>query len=185
MSEAELALYGSLLKGADSVVEFGAGGSTLYALNCGVRRMVSVESDPAWISRLRSGADIIAAEKEGRLTLIHVDVGKVTRYGAPDDASMCSRWPDYPLAPWDACSRPDVVLVDGRFRVACIAQAVLHCRRTARIAVHDFWRRPNYHEALQVLEWLSSVESLGVFKPRAWSSRKARDLFQRYKFTPL
>lgn len=182
MSEAEISCYGSLLDRAYSVVEFGAGGSTLYAVTRGVPRIVSVESNPGWIERLRSNAEIATVEKEGRLTLIHADVGLVTRYGAPADTAMSDKWPGYPLAPWESCSKPDLVLIDGRFRVACIAQAVLH--RSTLIAVHDFWTRPDYHEALRVLEWISSIGSLGVFRPRRWSSRKAADLFRRYRFTP-
>ena len=185
MSESETSCYGSLLDRAESLVEFGAGGSTPYAVTRHVSRIVSVESDPAWIERLRTNSEIVAAEKAGRLTLIHADVGPVTRYGAPADSSISHKWPAYPLAPWESCSRPEVVLVDGRFRVACIAQAVLHCKRTALIAVHDFWTRPDYHEALCVLEWVSSIGSLGVFRSRPWASRRARDLFQKYRFTPL
>jgi hypothetical protein len=184
MSEAEISCYAGLLDGARSVVEFGAGGSTLYALLRGVPRIVSVESHPGWIERLRSNAEIMAAVKEERLTLIHADVGPVTRYGAPADASKTHKWSGYPLAPWKSCNQPDLVLIDGRFRVACIAQAVVHCSRSSFIAVHDFWTRPGYHEALGVLEWVSSVDSLGVFRPRRWSSRKATELFDRYRFTP-
>jgi hypothetical protein len=184
MSEAETSCYGNLLDRARSVVEFGAGGSTLYAVSRGVPRIVSVESHPGWIKRLRSNAEIVAAEMEERLTLIHADVGPVTRYGAPADASKIHKWSGYPLAPWESCRQPDLVLVDGRFRVACIAQAVLHCGRASSIAVHDFWTRPGYHEALAVLEWVSSVDSLGVFRPRRGSSRKAAELFDRYRFTP-
>jgi hypothetical protein len=185
MSEAEISWYGSLLDCAHSVVEFGAGGSTLYAVTRGVQRIVSVESDSRWIGRLRDTAEIAAAEEAGRLILIHADIGPVARYGAPADASMSRAWPRYPLAPWNSCSQPDLVLIDGRFRPACIAQAVLHCPRRTLIAVHDFWTRPAYHEALDVLEWISSVDSFGVFRPRPWSSRKARSLFEKYKFTPL
>jgi len=184
MSEAEISCYGSLLDHAREVVEFGSGGSTLYAVAHGISRIVSVESDPAWIERLRKNAEIVLAEKEGRLTLIHADVGPVAGYGEPADAAMSDKWPGYPLAPGNSCGRPDLLLVDGRFRVACIAQAVLHCKRTSLIVVHDFWKRPHYHEALNVLEWVSSAGSLGVFRPRQWSSRKADNLFRRYRFTP-
>lgn len=185
MSPAEVDCYGALLDYAQSIVEFGSGGSTLHAVTRGVARIVSVESDPAWIARLRGNTEIVAAEKEGRLTLIHADVGPVTSYGAPADTSMSAKWPDYALAPWHSCSKPDIVLVDGRFRVACIAQAALHCKRAALIAVHDFWKRPAYHEALRVLEWVSTVESFCIFRPRPWSAQRALDLFERYRFTPL
>ena len=185
MTPKEASCYGSLLDRARSLVEFGAGGSTLYAVRRGISRIVSVESDPGWIARLLDNAEIAAAEKEGRLTLIHVDVGPVARYSAPADTSRIDQWSGYPMAPWEVCDEPDLVLVDGRFRVACIAQGVLHCKRSTLIGVHDFWTRPAYHEALCLLEWVSSAGSLGIFKPRRWSRRRAAELFQRYRFTPL
>jgi hypothetical protein len=61
--------------------------------------------------------------------------------------------------------KPSVVLVDGRYRVACIAAAVLNAPEEAVIVVHDFWDRDrNYYEpALPVLRPVEKAGSLGVF----------------------
>ncbi len=185
MSGAERECYEALLDGTQSIVEFGSGGSTLLALDSGATRIVSVDSDRGWLAGLRDETRTVEAEDVGRLTLVHAHIGPVGQYGAPTDQSQRARWPDYALAPWEFCAQPDLVLVDGRFRVACIAQAVLHCRGNGLIAVHDFWNRPAYHGALRVLEWVSSTETFGIFKPRRWSGHAARTLFQAYKFTSL
>ncbi|MEI9805784.1 MAG: hypothetical protein WDN48_17020 [Pseudolabrys sp.] len=57
-------LRGELTK-ARSYLEFGTGGSTLLAAKCGIRHIVSVHSDRAWVDRidehltgLRSNLDI-------------------------------------------------------------------------------------------------------------------------------
>ena len=60
---------------------------------------------------------------------------------------------------------PDLVFIDGRFRVACILTTLLRCRPT--IVVHDFWNKLKpYGEILEFLDVVHRVESLGVFSPR-------------------
>jgi len=183
MSEAEIACYSELLNQASSLIEFGAGGSTLLATARNVRT-VSIESDLTWIEKLRCVPAAVDSERNGLLSLIHADIGEVGPWGHPIDAAVRHKWPSYSMAPWLLCQRPGLVLIDGRFRVACIAQATLHCGRNSVIAVHDFWPRPVYHVALQLLDWVSSVDTLAVFRPRAWSGRKARSLFEGYKYDP-
>lgn len=184
MSKPEIAHYQALLNDFRTVVEFGSGGSTLLAVTGGAR-VISVESDANWIARLRTFGEIRAAEESGQLTFIHVNIGQVGAYGRPVDTTARHTWPYYPLSPWAECPAPDLVLVDGRFRVACIAQAVLHCRRKSLIIVHDFWSRPAYHQALKLLNWVSSVDSMAVFKRRLWSRSTALILFEQYKFEPF
>jgi hypothetical protein len=55
--------------------------------------------------------------------------------------------------------KPDLVLVDGRFRVACVLQALLTVP-TARILVHDFWQRPAYHIVLQYTTVLDRADTM-------------------------
>jgi hypothetical protein len=55
--------------------------------------------------------------------------------------------------------KPDLVLVDGRFRVACVFQALLTVP-TARILVHDFWQRPAYHIVLQYTTVLDRADTM-------------------------
>jgi hypothetical protein len=184
MSATELDHYRALLGSAETIVEFGSGGSTLLAVATGAR-VISVESDANWIARLRTFDEIQVAEELRRLTLIHVNVGRVGAYGTPIDTQERDNWPNYPLSPWGKCPAPDLVFVDGRFRVACIAQAVLHCKNKSLIVVHDFWPRGAYHETLNMLDWVSSVDTLATFKRRRWCRSRARTLFEKYKFETL
>lgn len=56
--------------------------------------------------------------------------------------------------------------MDGRFRVACIIETILKSQPSTLIAVHDFWNRTEYHEALPFLEWHQSCGTFGVFRAR-------------------
>ena len=55
----------------------------------------------------------------------------------------------YPLTPWELCRsrdlRPEVVLIDGRFPVACFLATILFARPGCPILFDDFQDRPYYH----------------------------------------
>lgn len=168
MRPMEIALLTSLLKRADHVLEFGAGGSTTLALKLGVKHLDSVESDAAWIARIQADEAAARALDDHRLRLHHADIGAIGMFGGPGKESLQSQWPNYFRKPWRHIepSMLDIVLIDGRFRVACIMESILRIERRALIAIHDFWNRPAYHQVLPFLDEIDRCETLGVFRIR-------------------
>ena len=166
MSQNEVACYSRLLASARSVVEYGSGGSTLLALRLSTGPVYSVESDGEWLAKLRELPAIGEAEASGRLTLRHAFIGPTKKWGRPIDQSGRGGWPGYVTAPWNDECEADLILVDGRFRVACILQAVLMGEPHTRIVAHDFWNRPRYHAALEFVEKEEAVDTLAVFRRR-------------------
>jgi hypothetical protein len=175
MSAGEAALLAQVLTRAHRYLEFGAGGSTVFALRAGVSSLVSVESDVAWIARLH--AEPLAAEAilEKRLLLLHADIGETGDLGRPATAASRARWPAYAGAPWPHvhAERLDAVLIDGRFRVACILETAMRCQPATQIAVHDFWNRPEYHAVLDFLVPVARQGTLGVFTAKPAMDREA------------
>ena len=53
MTRDEIGVLRECYSKAASLVEFGSGGSTLLAVGSPLQRIWSVESDPAWIAKLR------------------------------------------------------------------------------------------------------------------------------------
>lgn len=181
MSDAEVECYRSYLGQADRLVEYGSGGSTFLAISLGIPEILTVESDVKWVRRLKRNLHIRRALRSGQLRLRHVDIGRTEKWGKPGNERNRSNWPLYPAAPWEILDSPDVVFVDGRFRVACIAQCVLN--RVPVIVVHDFWNRPKYHDTLSILEKLDEADTLGIFRPKADEEKKAGELLKGYQFT--
>jgi len=175
MRPRETALLGSLLKRAHHSLEFGAGGSTTLALKLGVGRIVSVESDASWIARIHGDGAASRAIEDGRLTLLHADIGPIGRMGGPGKEAPRHKWPSYAQTPWAhiETARLDLVLIDGRFRVACALQAALRCASETAIVIHDFWNRPAYHGILPFFEELGRCETMGVFRVRRDLDRQA------------
>jgi hypothetical protein len=153
------------------VVEFGCGGSTAEWLRLGAERVVSVESDAAWVTELRDHPDLADALASERLTLVHANVGPTGDWGAPK--GQMQRWPGYWSRIWELpavvdAERPvDLVFVDGRFRVACALNAALHVEPGTPIVIHDFCKRPHYDPVLKHLAVVAEAESLVVLQRRA------------------
>ncbi|BBK42033.1 hypothetical protein STVA_20530 [Allostella vacuolata] len=168
MTAAELELLLRVTKDRARIVEFGCGGSTLALARNGVGRIDSVESDPAWVAKLRSSSALAGLIDAGRVGLHHADIGPVGPWGAPSDHKTVRRWSDYWMGIWQTVEPKSVslVLVDGRFRVACALAAGLLCDDDCLIAIHDYRDRPHYHVVLEHLVPVAEAETLSVFAKR-------------------
>jgi len=130
--------------------EFGMGGSTNFA--CEVllargdqARVVAVDSSEEWVSKVASERCFRELRARGRADLSAVDIGPTRTWGYPVGRAAQGRWADYPAAlpRLVAPGAADLVLVDGRFRVACVLAAFLHQPRAA-VLVHDFYDRRHH-----------------------------------------
>jgi hypothetical protein len=166
-------------------LEWGLGGSTAEALRAGARLVVSVEGDAAWIAAARAEPMVAEAEAAGRLRLLHADIGPTGRWGMPVDPTTRARWPGYAAAPWPMLAQagawPDLVLVDGRFRVACCLAVARACldhpdRPQPRLLLHDFnERRPHYEPMRLAWEEVAVAATLRVFRLRGGIDAAALD----------
>lgn len=165
MSAAERRLFKKTLECATRYFEFGSGGSTVWAVQQGLI-VEGVESDDKWVNALKQrlgSACRVAA----------VDIGPTGDWGYPTSSSSIDKFPDYSRAIHQHEMAFDLVLVDGRFRVACILAAIQHIFRwhsepqSARLFIHDFWNRQQYHTVLEFLEPIERVETAGIFKVKA------------------
>ena len=59
----------------------------------------------------------------------------------------------------------DLILVDGRFRVACTLQSILNCQnnKNLKILIHDYSFRDEYQIVEKYLNRDESINSLYVF----------------------
>ena len=175
MTPAECEFFVGHLRPETFYLEFGSGRSTSIALSGGVRCCVSVESDPRWLERLRLLPEIVEAEKGGRLAFKSVDIGPVGEWSVPIGQEHMFRWPNYFLSVWsDIKEMPDVILVDGRFRVACALCVLLVCPPTSKLLMHDFFdknpMRKRYATLLDVAVIVDGVDNLVLLqrKPDVW-----------------
>ncbi|MDO9525003.1 MAG: hypothetical protein Q7J57_05610 [Gemmobacter sp.] len=148
--------------GAGVILEYGSGGSTILAGDMPGKRVFSVESDADWARRMRGW--FAANPPVADVTIHHANIGPTKDWGHPADETHFRRWPNYANSVWDREDfvHPDVVLVDGRFRPACLVTVAMRIQRPVTVLFDDYRARDAYHK----------VESL--LKPDAMIGRMAR-----------
>ena len=166
MTPAETRLFEKYLLGATKYIEFGCGGSTCFAASFShIHELHSVESDQAWLEKLRTESTIAKAVAEKRLHLHHADIGPVGAWGVPTSTLYAHKWPSYYWGIWESLPfDADCILIDGRFRVACTLMALLYCtNENVHILIHDFTSRPEYHIVKKYLKEIEQVEDITAF----------------------
>lgn len=171
MTESERELLYKYMRSARNYLEYGSGGSTVVAIAMpNIRRIHTVESDGAWIEILRNRSDVHDAIEAGRLNLIHADLGPVKAWGSPTDPERMGDWPKYSgsyAMVQDEGTAYDLILVDGRFRVACVLKSLQRLKEGAEafVAVHDY-ERSAYHVVEKFGRQVAHEERLHVFRRR-------------------
>jgi hypothetical protein len=183
----ELESLHARIDAARHYLEFGAGASTIYACeSSGPESIDSVESSPEFVrERLVPNRAVARALESGRLALHVIDLGETKRWGKPKGSARWRSWPDYSGGVFATKRRHDTILVDGRFRVACALNAVLHAPDDCTILIHDFWNRPRYHVLLDFLEETGRADTLGEFRKKPGGDLvRIRALIRKYQYRP-
>lgn len=182
MPEAELTHLKRVYSEAKVILEYGSGGSTELGARLAGKYILSVESDRKWARALRKrlcGPDILSP-----VVVHHADVGPTGPWGRPLDDRAWRRFHAYPNEIWDQSwfRHPDVVLIDGRFRTACLATVLLRAERSVRVLFDDYGVRPLYHEIEEVIAPHAMVGRMAEFQvePGLASSRHIGLLMRQF-----
>lgn len=145
MPEEEAKLLLDCYQAASVILEYGSGASTRIAASLLNKRVFSVESDKEWARNLR--AEISENEPKSKVTVHYVNIGKTASWGRVRDTSGWSSYHSYPNSIWDYryFRHPDVILIDGRFRTACLMTALLRSTRPVIVLFDDYADRPKYN----------------------------------------
>jgi hypothetical protein len=176
----------SRLEVAENYFEYGSGASTVMAAQrCD--RIITVESDRTFLKA------VLGKVNGQRATVfpVYVRTGWTREWGFPvfrrPTVSRSEAWKNYPRAMWDEAARlgivPDLVLIDGRFRVACVAESFLRLEPNAscEFLMDDFTCRQEYAVLLDVISNVRCYDRLISFERPANFDRAACEmLLQRY-----
>lgn len=145
MDEEGLDYFKEEISRSKCYLEYGCGGSTIYACNAAkVSTVISVDTDNSWINNVRQSL----SETTSQLFIEHVDLGDVGAWGTPITMDCYRDFWRYTTAPWNIAKSigavPDMVLIDGRFRVACFLYTLIAARVGTKIMFDDYFDRPHY-----------------------------------------
>jgi len=174
VSEKEIHLMRKQMCSASSYLEFGAGGSTLLAINNGIRKLVTGDSDRAWIDRVNRRIQHLGCDTTN-IRLVFSDIGPTGKWGYPLGEEAIRYWPMYYAGPWRTFLKlgglPDLIYIDGRFRLACALYSILTIlprlskeMAMPRIMIHDF-DRPSYQPILNFASLIELETTLAVIVP--------------------
>mgnify|MGYP003124842857 FL=1 len=189
MSDWEILKCEEYIQDKDLMLEWGAGGSTLY-FSTMVGKFISIEDNKSWSDKInlhknknteiyyvpsheiklddyldKKAFKILKGsnewyEKHGKKE-IHESDGKT--YWTTRGKSDWHCYIDYINKPTELkYNNYDVILVDGRARSMCAYVAKDLLKKTGYLLVHDFNNRPYYHGILNWFEKVDEEESLAV-----------------------
>lgn len=149
----EAAAVRAAYEAADTILEYGSGGSTVMASEMPGKRVFSVESDRDWAAMMHVWFDDNPPADGTEVDVVWANIGKTKEWGHPVDDSEWRRFARYPLGVWQRpdFKAPDVVLVDGRFRIGCALVAAYMTDKPITILFDDFAPRETYHKVQDYL----------------------------------
>ncbi|WP_423069265.1 hypothetical protein [Devosia sp. CN2-171] len=146
-------MFARLLADASVYGEYGMGASTLWALANTRVTVQAVDTSVRWVDEVVS-----KATDRTRLHATWVDLGPIGDWGWPKTYARRDRFANYIQAVWSDSVKPDVVLIDGRFRVCTFLHSLLTGAAGTHILFDDYADRPWYHV---VEDFVAPVEKHG------------------------
>jgi hypothetical protein len=182
-SDGTTTFFREALRRASGLVEFGAGGSTYLAASLGLP-FVSVESDAAFLQMMRDRIEGDGHMDPARQYYLHRPIGATRRWGRPlileaPDAARLRLFDSFSDFPAEAASLPPgriVVLIDGRFRVACALKALRALSgRDFLLLVDDYRSRGLYARIADFAGTPQMQGRMAVFQPQPVKDGAALD----------
>jgi hypothetical protein len=163
--------------------EYGCGKSTFWMSKNTNANITSVDTSKDWVA---------IVEKQilnNKNTLVKfIDCGTVKKWGKPIDLSKKDSFIQYAEFLWKQDIKPDMVLVDGRFRVLCFLISLKHANENTKLIFDDYVDRPHYHiveKILQPIEFDGRQAYFCVPKKEKLDLEKINLLIEDYKFEIL
>lgn len=109
------------------------------------KQIMTVENDRKWFDYMVRY--FASAKPPSQPLMHHAYIGETGAWGKPKDSSAWEMFHQYPLAIWDRpeFKDPDVVLIDGRLRVACFVTTFLRIKKPTIVLFDDYVDRHDYH----------------------------------------
>jgi hypothetical protein len=168
-----LPAFRKALAGARIYLEYGAGGSTVLASRF-VQKLFTVESDARYLRAVERKVHASGPVSENHF--LHANIGMTEFWGKPaftnHSAGRLRRWSRYPQLPWElleaAGEVPDLILIDGRFRVACMLESLIHLKdQSALIFFDDYFHRKPYAIVERFADIVDRCGPMALFRKKA------------------
>lgn len=178
-------LFYKYLQLSTNYFEFGSGGSTYQAsIRQNLQQIYSVESDIHWFQLLQSK---LIQNKE-KINLILIDLQcQPNNWGNPGKHSSIDDWKKYSNIIYNLNNEEkqklDLILIDGRFRVACCLKCFDVISENCFIIFDDFLNRKQYHIVLNYYDIIEKTEdnAMVVLKKKQNCTPPTIEIIEKYE----
>lgn len=132
-------LFKNTIKHSDIYGEYGCGQSTVWVSKNFDINIYSVETDPFWKKKITNEI------KNKKCEIFHVDLGNVGPWGMPKNYDKSQNFHLYTDWIWRQTYKPNVILIDGRFRVCSFLTSLIYANAGSKIIFDDYNNRQQYH----------------------------------------
>ena len=135
-------LFKRLSKEAKIYGEYGCGQSTIWMAQNTDATIISADTSIDWCKKIET----LTMNHGFKVIYDVADCGEIIGWGFPRDYSKRDNFKNYFESIWNKKDlRPDTVLIDGRFRLACFFTCLLKADVGTKIIFDDYVNRPYYH----------------------------------------
>jgi glycosyltransferase involved in cell wall biosynthesis len=183
----DIYMFYDILNISNHYFEYGSGGSTIQAAKQeNIKTIHSVESDPEWYKNV---CNAIETKKPITLMYRHLNAAP-NMWGYPGEGCLIEHAKEYSrsilsLSKTES-TRLDMILIDGRFRVACCLHCFEMISDDCLIVFDDFLNRPYYNDVLEFYDIVRKTEDnvMVVLKKKKGIDGPSQDLLNKYDLIP-
>ena len=135
-------LFKNLILDVKTYFEYGCGKSTEYMYKKSNASIFSVDTSKAWAAKT---LNLSKDSNNDRLNVKWIDVGDVADWGYPISFEKKQNFVKYANWFWNLGLKPDLVVIDGRFRILCFLTTIKFATIGTKIIFDDYTNRPFYH----------------------------------------
>ena len=170
-------LFKQYLINCNCYFEYGVGDSTRWVLENTNSKIISVDTDKNWINR------IDVSNNRSRIKLNWVNLGDLENWGRPKSYQYRDQFICYISNVWNFNEKADVILIDGRFRVACFLYSLINGKIDSLIIFDDYNNRPYYHVIEEIVPIYNVCGRQAFFKvPKSFNKRLAQELLNNFMY---
>ena len=168
-------LFKQYLTNCKIYFEYGVGQSTIWVLENTECIIISVDTDKNWINK------VSLPKYKKRIKINWINLGDLGNWGRPKTYKYRNKFFDYIKNVWEFNIKADVILIDGRFRVACFLFSLLNAKKDSLIIFDDYINRPQYHVVEEILKYDEKCGRQVVFRvPNTYNKELAQKLLNNF-----
>ena len=179
------------LKESKFYLEYGSGGSTVLASKLGID-YITIDTDLLFLNAVKHKVNQIWYKKFSNQTYLYRNIGPTSRWGYPlfsetRKQSLLTKFKNYSEPKFVMRDKPDLIMIDGRFRVATLLRMYDFLKSYSgwQVLFDDYFSREEYKIVSKFFSIDERIGRLAVIKNIVnCHPNELNDAINKYIFDP-